>query len=158
MTTLRIEPIPADTCARLLRSDDAGRPPVLSAPAEGGAPLRCCLTRARPGERVALVSYAPLRRWAAATGADPGPYDEQGPVFLHADPCDGPAPGWPDGLHTGSRVLRAYDRRGHILRGVPVEPAEARSRAEELLTDPEVEVVHVRALGFGCFFHTVQRA
>ncbi|MGW3510169.1 DUF1203 domain-containing protein, partial [Streptomyces sp. NPDC000994] len=30
-----------------------------------GAPLRCCLRRSEPGERIALVSYAPLRRWAA---------------------------------------------------------------------------------------------
>lgn len=157
-TTLHVDAVPADVCDRLRRHDDAGRPPVLSAPAEGGAPLRCCLTRARPGERIALASYAPLRRWAADTGAEPGPYDEQGPVFLHADPCDGPAGGWPDALHTGARVLRAYDRRGHILRGVPVGPAEAEAAAEALLADPEVAVVHVRGLEFGCFMHEVRRS
>jgi hypothetical protein len=156
-TAIAVLAIDADTCAALRRCDDAGRPPVLSAPAEGGAPLRCCLTRARPGEAIALVSYAPLRRWAARTGADPGPYDEQGPVFLHAGPCAGPARGWPDGMHHGPRVLRAYDRHGHILCGVPVEPAAARDAAADLLADPEVALVHVRALGFGCFQHEVRR-
>ncbi|MGQ4362104.1 DUF1203 domain-containing protein [Streptomyces sp. SAS_272] len=69
--------------------DDAGRPAAPFADVEGGAPLRCCLRRSAVGERIALVSYAPLRRWAAETGAEPGAYDEQGPVFVHADACPG---------------------------------------------------------------------
>ena len=56
--------IDADVVRELLQRDDAGNPPRLLTPAEGGAPLRCCLQPVRPGERVALVSYAPLRRWA----------------------------------------------------------------------------------------------
>jgi len=158
MTTLRINAIDPDVCRRLRERDDAGQPPVLSIDETGGAPLRCCLTRALPGERIALVSYAPLHRWAAETGAEPGPYDERGPVFLHAEECAGPAEGWPDGFHTGARVLRAYDRQGHILGGVPVEPETAEAAAVELLGDPEVAVVHVRALAFGCFMHDVRRA
>lgn len=76
--------IPPATLEELRAADDAGRAPVPTTDDEGGAPLRCCLRHSRPGELIALVSYAPLRRWAAATGADPGPYDEQGPVFVHA--------------------------------------------------------------------------
>ncbi|MFC5665314.1 DUF1203 domain-containing protein [Kitasatospora misakiensis] len=142
----------------LLVRDDAGRPPVRSVDETGGAPLRCCLTRARAGERIALLSYAPLRRWAAETGAEPGPYDELGPVFVHDGPCEGPAgPGWPAGFHRGERVLRAYDRRGHILGGVLVGPDAAEAGAAALLADPEVAVVHVRAVDFGCFMHEVRR-
>lgn len=157
MTNLLINPIPADVCAQLRELDDAGRPPVESVDATGGAPLRCCLTRACPGDRIALVSYAPLSRWAAALGIDPGPYDERGPVFIHAVPCGGPAEGWPVTMHSGARVLRAYDARGRILRGVPVEPADAEQGVGTLLADPEVAVVHVRALAFGCFMHEVRR-
>ncbi|GAA0680978.1 DUF1203 domain-containing protein [Kitasatospora atroaurantiaca] len=158
MTTLRINAIAPDVCKQLRECDDAGQPPVLSVDETGGAPLRCCLTRALPGDRIALVSYAPLHRWAAETGAEPGPYDERGPVFLHAEECTGPAEGWPTGFHTGARVLRAYDREGRILRGVPVEPETAEAAAVELLGDQEVAVVHVRALAFGCFMHEVGRA
>jgi hypothetical protein len=159
MTNLLINPIPAEVCARLRERDDAGRPPVISVDGTGGAPLRCCLTRALPGDRIALVAYAPLTRWAAEADVDPGPYDERGPVFIHAEPCAGPAaPGWPDTMHTGPRVLRAYDHQGRILRGVPVEAVEARAAVIGLLADPEVAVLHVRAVEFGCFMHEVRRA
>ncbi|WP_371479790.1 DUF1203 domain-containing protein [Kitasatospora sp. NBC_00315] len=157
-TALRIRPIDPAVLDRLREHDDAGRPPVRSVDATGGAPLRCCLTRARPGERIALLSYAPLRRWAAETGADPGPYDELGPVFVHAGACAGAGPGWPEGFHGSERVLRAYDREGHILRGVAVTPDTAEEVARELLADPQVAVVHVRALAFGCFLHEIRRA
>jgi hypothetical protein len=88
---IQVNAIPANVLRELRVRDDGGQPPRLLTDRDGGSPLRCCLRRIRPGERVALVTYAPLRRWARATGADPGPYDEQGPVFIHPDPCDGPA-------------------------------------------------------------------
>ncbi|GAA4862479.1 DUF1203 domain-containing protein [Kitasatospora terrestris] len=158
MTALDVRPIAPAVLTALRTADDAGRPPVHSVDTAGGAPLRCCLDRARPGDRIALLGYAPLRRWAAETGADPGPYDELGPVFVHADPCPGPAGGWPGAMHGGPRVLRAYDAAGRILRGVPGEPDELPALAAELLADPDVAVVHVRALAFGCFMHEVRRA
>ncbi|MET9614246.1 DUF1203 domain-containing protein [Kitasatospora indigofera] len=156
-TALRVGPIDPAVLAQLRARDDAGRPPVLSVDEDGGAPLRCCLTRARPGERIALLSYAPLRRWAEETGAEPGPYDEVGPVFVHAEACPGAGPAWPAGFHGSERVLRAYDRRGHILGGTVVTPDTAEAAARELLADPEVALVHVRAVGFGCFLHEVRR-
>ena len=48
--------------SQLRERDDAGHPPRLLIDQEGGSPLRCCLRRIRPGERVALVAYAPLGR------------------------------------------------------------------------------------------------
>ncbi len=157
-TALRVRPIDPAVLRQLRVQDDAGRPPVHCVDPTGGAPLRCCLTRARPGERIALLSFAPLRRWAEETGVDPGPYDEQGPVFVHAEECGGAGPQWPGDFHGSERVLRAYDGRGHILRGVPVTPDAAEAAARALLADPEVAVVHVRALAFGCFLHEIRRA
>lgn len=139
--------------------DDAGQAPRLVVERDGGSPVRCCLRVSRPGERLLLVSYAPLRRWARATGADPGPYDEIGPVFIHAEPCAGPdGDSYPRDLRETDRVFRGYDRSGAIVRG---ELAPAGSNHEvvlrNLLADPAIAFVHARALGHGCFTFAVSR-
>ncbi|MBK3630051.1 DUF1203 domain-containing protein [Streptomyces sp. MBT49] len=155
--TRTARPVPADVLDELRRADDAGRPPVPVTDEEGGAPLRCCLRRSEPGESIVLVSYAPLRRWAAATGADPGPYDEQGPVFVHARKCAGPAGA--ELPFTGSRrVVRRYSAAGHILGGRLVEDPDGFDAAfAEAFADPEVSLVHVRAVEYGCFLYEVRR-
>jgi len=160
-----VQPIPADVCKALRAADDLGvaRRPVTDD--DGGAPLRCCLRKSAPGEEIILVSYAPLLRWAEETGADPGAYLEFGPVFLHADECAGPASGeaYPLAIHGRPRVLRAYDRDGHILGGklldVPAEDAVSAADAAvaELFADPAAVVIHARAVEFGCFMFRVDR-
>ncbi|TLS42445.1 DUF1203 domain-containing protein [Streptomyces montanus] len=156
-TTYTARPVPPTALKELRSVDDAGRPTVPFVDGEGGAPLRCCLRRSEPGETIALVSYAPLRRWAAETGADPGAYDEQGPVFIHADDCAGPDL---DGLpfSKAHRTLRRYSAQGHILGGRLVEPPESFDDAfAEAFADPEVALVHVRAVEYGCFLYEVRR-
>jgi len=125
---------------------------------EGGSPLRCCLRHSTPGERIALVSYAPLRRWAAETGVDPGAYDEQGPVFIHAEAeaCAGPGAGEGYPFAGAHRVLRRYSGEGRILGG-RLEEALGEGAFEEAFADPEVAVVHVRAVEYGCFLYEVRR-
>ncbi|WP_328762765.1 MULTISPECIES: DUF1203 domain-containing protein [unclassified Streptomyces] len=159
-----VRPVAPDTLAALRIRDDAGRPCLPYEDPEGGAPLRCCLRRSRPGERIALVSYAPLRRWAAETGADPGAYDEQGPVFVHAADCGGPARthGHPFAQPGALRTLRRYDAGGRILGGRALSLGEEPDASlEEALTeafaDPNVALVHVRATEFGCFLFEVRR-
>ncbi|MEU5839021.1 DUF1203 domain-containing protein [Streptomyces diacarni] len=155
------------TLAELRTRDDAGAPPRAVTDTEGGTPLRCCLRRSEPDETLALVSYAPLRRWARETGADPGPYDEVGPVFIHPADCggwtDSPNGAYPDALRGARRVLRAYSAEGRILGGLLVE--EGRKDAptiEESLTrlyaDPLVAAVHVRAVEYGCFHAETRRS
>ncbi|MFJ2769462.1 DUF1203 domain-containing protein [Streptomyces sp. NPDC087300] len=164
-TTYTPRPITPDTLKQLRDTDDAGRPCVPYADAEGGSPLRCCLRPVAPGERIALVSYAPLRRWAGETGATPGAYDEQGPVFIHADPCDGPADdaaGYPFARSGALRTVRRYDARGHIVGGRLLEiPEDAEQGFDgafaEAFADPEVALVHVRAVEYGCFHFEVRR-
>ncbi|GLW58355.1 DUF1203 domain-containing protein [Kitasatospora phosalacinea] len=157
-TALDVRAVPAPVLAELRRTDDAGRAREAADAGPGGQPLRCCLTRARPGERIVLLSYAPLLRWAAETGCDPGPYLETGPVFVHAGPCAGHPGGWPEGFHGGPRVLRAYSADGRILGGRVGGPAELPGIAAELLADPATAVLHVRAVEYGCFLHEVRRA
>ncbi|MFJ8826344.1 DUF1203 domain-containing protein [Streptomyces sp. NPDC102467] len=169
MTRYTARPIEDAALKELRSSDDAGRPclPYTATDDDAGSPLRCCLRPIRPGERIALVSYAPLRRWAAATGADPGAYDEQGPVFLHAaaEECAGyvPDPGrYPFDRPGALRTLRRYDARGHIAGGRLLEiPAAATAgfdaALDEAFADPDVALVHVRAVEYGCLHFEVRR-
>lgn len=166
--------IPPAALSELRDRDDAGsalRPFVVSDPSASldaeGSPLRCCLRSARADERIALVSYAPLRRWATAHGVDPGAYDEVGPVFVHADPCPGPErsgamAGYPHARPGALRTLRRYDDRGFLLGGALLEiPTDTTagfdSALDEAFADPAVALVHVRALEHGCFQFTVER-
>ncbi|MFC8275067.1 DUF1203 domain-containing protein [Streptomyces sp. NPDC057271] len=168
MTTYTALPVPPAALAELRRTDDAGRPcaPFTADTEAAGSPLRCCLRAAREGERIALVSYAPLRRWAAASGAAPGAYDEQGPVFVHAEQCAGPpaAPeSYPFDRPGALRTLRRYDAEGRIVGGRLLEiPAEATAAFDkgfaEAFADPRVALVHVRAVEYGCFQFEVRRA
>jgi len=163
-TGFEVRPIPADVLAELRVRDDAGNPPIRLIDPDGGAPLRCCLRPSQPAEWVSLVSYAPLRRWAAEAGAEPGPYDEVGPVFIHDEPCSGPAgAGYPPSLADARRVMRAYSADGRILGGRLYEPGpgagprDAESVLADMFADPHVALVHVRALEFGCFTFEVRR-
>ncbi|MFC3577602.1 DUF1203 domain-containing protein [Streptomyces yaanensis] len=157
MTTYSARPIEPAVLKELRGVDDAGRPMVPLVDDEGGAPLRCCLGRSARGERIALVSYAPLRRWAAETGADPGAYDEQGPVFIHAEECGGPD-GEDHPFADAHRTVRRYSAHGHILGGRLVEGPEGFDEAfAQAFADPEVALVHVRAVEYGCFLYEVRR-
>ncbi|UZI29849.1 DUF1203 domain-containing protein [Streptomyces sp. VB1] len=167
MTTYTVLPVDAAALKELRVLDDAGRPcsPYTATGDDVGSPLRCCLRPITLGERIALVSYAPLRRWAAAMrGADPGAYDEQGPVFIHADDCGGftPGEGYPFARPGALRTVRRYDARGHIAGGRLLEiPADATAgfdaAFDDAFNDPDVVLVHVRALEYGCFHFEVRR-
>ncbi len=114
---------------------------------------------------MALVSYAPLRRWARETGADPGPYDEMGPVFIHPEPCEGPPAGhgYPAAFAGIAKVFRAYSADGRILGGRLVgrdqtaDAAAAGAVLSDLFGDPSVALVHARAVEFGCFTFEARR-
>ncbi|MFE6223954.1 DUF1203 domain-containing protein [Streptomyces sp. NPDC057854] len=155
-TPRAVEP---DVLTALRTVDDAGRPCVPYVAPEGGHPLRCCLRLSRPGERIALVSYAPLRRWAAAAGAAPGAYDEVGPVFVHGDACAGPEPadGYPFARPGALRTVRRYGADGRIVGGRLVELPGLDEAFAEAFADPEVALVHVRAVEYGCFHFEVRR-
>jgi len=150
-----VRAVPAEVRAELLVADDSGRAAVPFADPEGGAPLRCCLRRSEAGESLALVSYAPLRRWAAGAGTDPGAYDEQGPVFVHAGECPGPDGDEPYPFGGARRVVRRYSPEGRILGGTLVGADGIEDGVRDAFDDPEVAFVHVRAVEYGCFLYEV---
>lgn len=156
MTTYLAHPIDPTALKELRSADDAGRRTVPVTDEEGGAPLRCCLRRSAPGEHIALVSYAPQRRRAAEHGVDPGAYDEQGPVFIHAEECGGP-----DGdalpFANAHRTVRRYSGDGRIVGGRLVEPGDFEAAFADAFADPEVAFVHVRAVEYGCFLYEVRK-
>jgi hypothetical protein len=153
---LAAEPIDPAELAELRATgrDVAGNAPV-PWPDPAGVPLRCCLRRARADEAVVLISHAPLPQRS--------PWREVGPVFVHAGPCEGwtaPA-GLPPELRQGPRVLRGYRADGSLdydaIRVVPAgEDVEPPLR--ELLGDPAVAEVHVRAFAEQCFTYRVRAA
>ncbi|MFD4697698.1 DUF1203 domain-containing protein [Streptomyces niveus] len=165
MTQHTALPIGPAVLKELRDTDDGGATNTPYTDPEGGAPLRCCLRRSRAGERIALVTYAPLRRWAAETWARPGAYDEQGPVFIHAEECEGPAAdrdGYPFAGAGALRTVRRYDSEGRIVGGRLLEIPEAAEEGfdeafAEAFTDPKVALVHVRAVEYGCFHFEVRR-
>jgi hypothetical protein len=84
-------------------------------------------------------------------------------VFVHARRCQGWAadPGLPPELRRGPRVLRGYREDGSLhysaVRVVP-EGADVEQPLQELLADPAVDEVHVRALAEQCFTYRVRAA
>ncbi|MGL4175135.1 MAG: DUF1203 domain-containing protein [Dermatophilaceae bacterium] len=156
MTTVRLLPIsPSELSEVRRRGVDAHDRPAEPFAAEGGEQLRCCLVPAEPGEQLLLIGHAPL--------AVRRPWQEVGPVFVHARRCPVPfGGGVPSWLDDAPRVLRAYDRSGAMCyrhnrvveAGHGVEAALA-----EIVAHDEVREVHVRNLLAQCFVvRAVQRS
>ena len=126
--------------------DEAGNPLDVKIDQDGGEPLRCCLREARPGERLLLIAYTPP--------GTAGAYVERGPVFVHAERCDGyltPNEYPPEFAHR-QQVVRAYDGQGRIVGGVlAADGRQAQTVIVELLARPEAELVHLRNVGYGCY-------
>ena len=115
-----------------------------------GEPLRCCLRFARPGEQIALISWAPFTAVS--------PWREVGPVYVHAGRCEGYAgSALPPELDHGPRVLRTYRADGTMdYDHTTLADAEDLAPAiDGLLTQPGVATVHVRTVLPQCFLYAV---
>ena len=115
-----------------------------------GEPLRCCLRYARAGESIALISYAPLD--------GPSPWREVGPVYVHAERCEGhDEDGLPAELRRGPRVLRTYRPDGtmNYAHNTLVGDEDLEPQLDKLLALPDVGTVHVRTVLPQCFLYAV---
>jgi Protein of unknown function (DUF1203) len=117
-----------------------------------GEPLRCCLRFARADESIALISFAPF--------TEPSPWREVGPVYVHAERCEGYADGeLPEELRRGPRVLRTYRPDGSMNypHNTLVGEEDLEPVLDRLLAKPDVATVHVRTLLPQCFLYAVTR-
>jgi hypothetical protein len=154
LAAFRFEPIRPATLdgIRAAGVDEAGNRLTVQTDTEGGSPLRCCLRETVPGERVLLIAYTPP--------GGRGGYAERGPVFIHAEPCEGyrTPDRYPPALSHYQQVVRAYNRAGRIADGVLVDGSEqAMPVIRELLARPEVTLVQLRNVGYGCYNFAVRR-
>jgi hypothetical protein len=156
-TAFRVTPIPAEVLERIRAAghDDFGNPLVAVTSEEGGAPMRCCLRPAEPGDRLCLIAYRPFTR--------PGPYAESGPVFIHAEACAGYAstsiypPGYRD---WPTMVFRPYCHDGSIAYDAirMGDGATAEALIASTLADPGIEFIHARNVHAGCYMFCIGRA
>jgi hypothetical protein len=115
-----------------------------------GEPLRCCLRHARAGESIALISFAPFEQVS--------PWREVGPVYVHAEACEGYAEdALPTELSRGPRVLRTYRPDGSMNyeHNTLVGDEDLEPHLEKLLALPDVGAVHVRTVLPQCFLYAV---
>ena len=153
-TAFRVAALPAAELQRIRERgvDDFGNAVEPFTTTEAGAPLRCCLRDAEAGERIALIAYRP--------SPVPGPYAEVGPVFVHAEACEGYADEdrYPQGFRSRNQLLRAYDERGRQVENVIVDGAAAERGITALLERPDVAFLHSRNVLAGCYMFTVRPA
>ena len=89
-----------------------------------------------------------------------GAYAEIGPVVVHASPCDGypDTHVYPPALWERRQVVRAYNTAGKIVDGILTDGgADNRRAIDELLGRPQVALVHLRNVTYGCYNFTVVR-
>jgi hypothetical protein len=152
--TIIVEPIPSAELRKIRAAgrDEAGNELSVRTHAEGGDPLRCCLRETLPGEQVLLIAYTPP--------GTAGAYAERGPVFVHAEPCDGylTPDRYPPGLSHRQQVVRAYDWDGQIADGVLAADGErTMTIIRSMLARPDIALVHLRNVGWGCYNFAVRR-
>jgi hypothetical protein len=151
LTVHRIDPARLDAVRE--NGEDGWGNPFTPFPATGdGEPLRCCLRFARPGESIALISYAPF--------TEPSVWREVGPAYVHAERCDGyDDRSLPAELRRGPRVLRTYRADGSMNydHNTLVGDEDLEPVLDRLLAEPDVATVHVRTVLPQCFLYAVTR-
>jgi hypothetical protein len=151
LTVHAIDPARLDA-VRAVGVDEFGNPFTAYDAAGEGEPLRCCLRFARPGEQIALISWAPF--------TEVSPWREVGPVYVHAEPCAGPGgSGVPGGLSRGPLLLRTYHADGSMdyAHNTLIGADDVEPMLQDLLAHAEVATVHVRTVLPQCFLYAVTR-
>ena len=118
----------------------------------GGSPCRHCLRRTTPGERVLLYSYRPF--------GHASPYQEVGPIFVHADACEryDETAGVPSEFDDRTIIMRAYDAKDDIYDSQRyVHAGDAQAAASAMFADPAVAYIHVRSYTRGCYSFRIDR-
>lgn len=121
----------------------------------GMMPCRHCLTDIKAGEPYLILAHRPFPKAQ--------PYAEQGPIFLHADPCQR----HPDSedvpalfLERKDYLIRGYGADDRIVYGTGkiVAPTAMAEAAGEMLGDARVAYIHVRSASNNCYQARIDRA
>lgn len=115
---------------------------------------RHCLKDIVAGEEMLILSHRPFQ---AAQ-----PYAEQGPIFLHAEPCERfeETPQPPTNfLERDYLMIRGYtgDERIKYGTGKVVDTGALVEGCRAILEDPEIEYIHVRSASNNCYQCRVER-
>lgn len=140
--------------------DDHGNVPEIAISDGAGNPCRHCLNMIDKGERFLILSYRPFDELQ--------PYAEQGPIFLHAQPCKAYQPDdnyaedpkLPPVLIDSPRyLLRGYDLRQRIVygSGTITERDQIQVAARDLLLRDEIKFVHIRSATNNCWQARIDR-
>src|SRR5579872_1320582 len=152
-TKLRVVSMPTETADRVRESLHDGHGNTLQPGTDyGSGPCRDCLRYSKPGEPLLLFSYRPF--------GEPRPYQEVGPVFIHAEPCARyeSTDAIPEDFANRPLVLRPYDANDNIADSQRYADAgEAATIARELLANEDVAYVHARSRSHGCYLFRIER-
>ena len=124
---------------------------------EGGGmmPCRHCLTDIKAGEPYLILAHRPFPKAQ--------PYAEQGPIFLHAEPCarhpdseDVPAMF----LERKDYLMRGYGADDRIVYGTGkiVAPTAVAEAAQAIFANGRIAYIHVRSASNNCYQCRIDRA
>ena len=130
-------------------------PPEKAISGGDGMPCRHCLHNIEKGEEMLIVAHRPF--------STTQPYAEQGPIFLHAKQCkrhDETAAPPEMFLKKEQMMVRGYKANERIKYGTGkvVNTPELTDACAAILSDPEIEYVHLRSASNNCFQCRVERS
>jgi len=135
-------------------ADANGQTPERHLATGAGIPCRHCLAPVGAGQPYLILSHRPFPA--------PQPYAEQGPIFLHADPCPRhiPSAEVPPILTSARYLIRGYggDHRIVYGSGQIVPTGAIAAAAEDLFADPRLAYIHLRSAANNCFLCRLERA
>lgn len=157
MTDVRFLGLPTEI-ARAFQAGSAdanGQSPERHISDGAGVPCRHCLREIPKGEEFLIVSYRPFPA--------PQPYAEVGPIFLHAEPCEGFDTGRGTPPICDERehfLLRGYNARDRIIYGTGqiVATDKLSNTATQLFECPDVAYLHLRSASNNCYQCRIERA
>lgn len=115
-----------------------------------GFPCRQCLRDAEIGEAMILVSHDPF--------SGTSPYRSASPIFLHRDPCTrDETDEMPEQLTRRRLSVRAFDTDEMMLDAALIEGRDLAATIIHLLTNAEVERLHIHNEPRGCYAASVRR-
>jgi hypothetical protein len=115
-----------------------------------GFPCRQCLRDAEIGEAMILVSHDPFEGTS--------PYRCASPIFLHREPCAREsADTLPEQLTERRLSVRAFDADEMMVDAALIEGHDLAATIVDLLTNADVQRLHIHNEPRGCYAASVHR-